>query len=113
MQLRLVVMSALLLLSAVRGLGRAVTVTVLVGAGFGFLVTRTLTVFVAVAVTVTVVPAAGTALELEPAPRTAPITKMMMLAMQAPITVACLDADQSPFVGGDTSPDFWADLDRL
>ena len=83
-----------------RDLGRTVTVTVVVGAGLGFLVTLTLTVVVAVAVTVTVLPASGTALELEPAPKIAPITKMTMLTTQAPITMPCFDADQSPPVGG-------------
>jgi hypothetical protein len=101
------------LLPAERDLGRAVTVTVVVGAGLGFLVTLTFTVFVAVAMTVTVLPAGGTALELEPAPKIAPITKMTRLTTQAPITMPCLDADQSPLVGGDTWPDIWADLDRL
>jgi len=78
-----------------------------------FLVTLTLTVFVTVAVTVAVLPASGTALEFEPAPKIAPITKMMRLTMQAPITMPCLDADQSPLVGDDSWPDIWADLDRL
>jgi hypothetical protein len=95
-QLRLAPVSPLLLLSAVRGFGRAVTVTVLVGAGFGFLVTRTLTVFVAVAVAVTVLSESGTALEFDPAPKIAPMMKMTTLRMPPPITTACLDVDQSP-----------------
>jgi hypothetical protein len=82
-----------------RDLGRTVTATVVVGAGLGFF-TVTLTVVVAVAMTVTVLPPSGTALELEPAPKIAPITKMTMLTMHAPITMPCLDADQSPPVGG-------------
>ena len=101
------------LLPVDRDLGRTVTVTVVVGAGLGFLVTLTLTVVVAVAVTVTVLPASGTALELEPAPKIAPIMKMTMLTMHAPITMACLDADQSPLAGCDGWPDIWAVLDRL
>ena len=48
--------------------------------------TLTLTVFVAVAVTVTVLPESGAAVELEPAPKIAPIMKMTRLRMQAPIT---------------------------
>jgi hypothetical protein len=87
-------------------------VIVVVGAGLGFLVTLTLMVVVAVAVTVTVLPGSGTALELEP-PKIAPIRKMTMLTMHAPITMACLDADQSPLVGCDGWPDIWAVLDRL
>jgi hypothetical protein len=90
-----------------------VTVTVVVGAGLGFLVTLTLTVVVAVAVTVTVLPASGAAPELESAPKIAPIMKMMRLRMHTPITMACLEVDQSPLGGGDSWPDIWADLDRL
>jgi hypothetical protein len=97
----------------VLGFGRAVTVTVLVGTGRGFLVTRTLTVFVAVAVTVTGLPASGTALELEAAPKIAPMTKMTRLRMQAPITMACLEVDQSPLTGCDGSPGIVIVLDRL
>jgi hypothetical protein len=81
------------------GFGRAVTVTVLVGAGFGFLVTLTLTVFVAVAVTVTVLPGSGAALGLEAVHEITPIRKIKRLRMHAPITTACLDADQSPLAG--------------
>jgi hypothetical protein len=90
-----------------------VTVTVAVTAGLGFFVTSTLTVLVAVAVTVTVLPASGTALELEPAPKIAPMTKMTMLRMHAPITMPCLDSDQSPLAGCDGSPGIGAVLDRL
>jgi hypothetical protein len=103
-QLRLAPASELRLLSAERGFGRAVTVTVLVGAGLGFLVTRTFTVFVAVAVTVTVLPARGCAVELPSAPRIAPMTKMTRLRVHAPMTMACLDAGQSPLTGGDGWP---------
>jgi hypothetical protein len=93
-QLRLAV------LPAERDLGRAVTVTVSVGAGLGFLVTLTFTVLVAVAVTVTVLPASGAAVEFEPAPKIAPMMKMTRLRMQAPITIACFDAGQSPLAAG-------------
>jgi hypothetical protein len=92
-------------LLAERDGGRAVIVTVLVGAGFGCLVTLTFTVFVGVAVAVTVLPESGTALEFEPASKTAPITKMRTLKMQAPITIACLDGGRSPLAGGDGWPE--------
>jgi hypothetical protein len=108
-----VLLSALLLLSAVRGFGRAVTVIVFVGTGFGFLVTRTLTVFVAVAVAVTVLPESGTALEFELAPKIAPMMNMTMLRMHPPITKPCLDADQSPLVGCDGWSGVIIVLDRL
>ena len=80
------------------------TVIVVVGAGLGFLVTLTFTVFVAVAVTMTVLRASGTALEFEAIPKIAPIVKMTRLRMHAPITMPCLDADQSPLIGGDGWP---------